>query len=283
MRPAPKNLTSSPKTKVSIITVNYKTPHHVRNLLKSIEAIDLAVPFECFIVDNASNDDSVEMIREQFPWVRLLPLTENIGLGAGNNKAIEEAQGDYVFICNPDLVLDKGEIEKWIDWMDRNTDVGISGPRLLNPDGTDQYSNYRFPKLYTPALRRMPIGRMKWVREYVDHYTMKEHDRDTEYDCDWVMGAAMMIRRRAMDTFGAFDPNIFLYFEDTDICRRAWEAGHRVTYTPVAKCMHYHARESLTSWPWEPLTNKLTRIHIKSALQYFWKHRGKPSPRFPKA
>ncbi len=265
--------------KVSIITVNFKTPHHVRNLLKSIEDINLTAPFEFFLVDNASNDGSVEMVNSHFPWVRLLALQENIGFGPGNNEAIKKASGEYIFICNPDLVLDKGEVEKWIAWMDRNPDVGVSGPRLLNPDGSDQDSCYRFPKLYTPVLRRTPFGKMKWAKREIDRYTMRAHPRTESIDVDWLLGAALMIRRSIMEHVGVFDPNIFLYFEDTDFCRRAWEAGHRVAYTPDAKCTHYHARESVTAWPWEALTNNMTRLHIKSAAQYFWKHRGKKHPR----
>lgn len=276
---APKNATKENRAKLSIVTVNYRTPHHVRNLLKSVEDIDPEIPFEFFLVDNASGDGSTELIQSQFPWVRLIELEENVGFGRGNNAAIEASNGEYLFICNPDLVLDRGEIEKWVAWMDEHPDVGISGPRLLNPDGSDQASCYRFPKLYTPALRRMPLGRIDWVRAYNDHYTMSDHDRSRETDVDWILGAALMIRRSAMNAFGAFDPSFFLYFEDTDICRRAWEHGFRVTYTPAAKCTHYHARGSVTTWPWEALTNKVTRIHIKSAVQYFWKHRGKPLPR----
>ncbi len=279
MRQAPKNSISGHQTKVSIITVNYKKPHHVRNLLKSIEAIELEMPFEFLLVDNASGDGSATMIEEQFPWVRLLPLEENIGFGPGNNEGMSRAQGEYLFICNPDLVLDRGEVEKWIDWMDRHPDIGISGPRLLNPDGTDQDSYYRFPKVYTPILRRTPLGKMKWAKRENHRYTMREHPRTESTDVDWVLGAAMMIRKNVAVELDFFDPNIFLYFEDTDLCRRAWEAGHRVAYTPDAKCMHYHARESVTSWPWQAITNRMTRLHIKSAVQYFWKHRGKPLPR----
>ena len=120
---------------------------------------------------------------------------------------------------------------------------------------------------------------MKWARKENAHYTMRSHNRSEGTDVDWVLGAAMMIRRSAMDVFGAFDPDIFLYFEDTDICRRSWEAGYRVSYTPAAKCTHYHARESATTRAWGALTNKLTRVHIKSAVQYFWKYRGKKRPR----
>jgi hypothetical protein len=279
MRQSPKQHISGPETKVSIITVNYKTPHHVRNLLKSVEEIDIAIPFEFFLVDNGSGDGSADMVREYFPWVRLIPLPENLGLGAGNNTAIKEANGDYIFICNPDLILESGQIEKWITWMEERPEVGVSGPRLLNPDGTDQDSCYLFPNYVTPILRRTRLGRLPIARSYLNKYLMNEVDRERSVDVDWILGAAMLIRRPVLEEVGLFDENIFLYFEDTDLCRRVWEAGHRVAYTPEAVCRHYHARESKTDRPWEVLTNKLTRIHIKSAVQYFWKHRGKKHPR----
>jgi len=279
MNPIKTNPQGSRPVKVSIVTVNYKTPHHIRNLLKSIEAIELSMPFEFFLIDNASGDESVAMVKDQFSWAHLIELKENIGFGPGNNEGMKRASGEYLFICNPDLVLSKGEVEKWVDWMDRNPDVGISGPRLLNPDGTDQESCYQFPKVYIPILRRTPLGKMKWAERAIERYTMRQHARTERRDVDWILGAAMMIRRNVVETIGFFDPDIFLYFEDTDMCRRAWEAGYRVTYTPAAKCTHYHARESMTTWPWEALTNRTTRLHIKSAVQYFWKYRGKALPR----
>lgn len=265
--------------RISFITVNYKTPHHIRHLLTGIQGADLGVPFEYFLVDNDSKDNTPSMVRESFPWVNVIESGSNKGYGAGNNLALNQAKGEYILLCNPDLIVFPKEIESWIEWMDRRPDVAISGPRLLNPDGTDQESCYRFPSLLTPILRRTPLGTIGWFRRLHDRHIMKDMDRRLEQDVDWVLGAAMLIRKSALEKIGGFDERFFMYYEEADICRRAWLNGFRVSYFPEARFMHYHRRESRIQHPWEVFTNKLTRIHITSAMKFFAKYFGQPHPR----
>ncbi len=273
----------SARPRLSIITVNYQKPHFIRHLLKGIEEIRLGVDFEYFLVDNASGDGSADMVAQQFPWATLIRSEKNIGFGGGNNLALRVASGDYIFLCNPDLTLFAGELEKWMEWMDEHPLVGVSTPRVLNPDGSDQVSCYRFPQLLTPLLRRSALGRLPWARRHLHAYTMAEMDREKEQDVDWGFGAALLIRRDVLEKIGHFDERFFMYFEDADLCRRAWEAGSRVCYTPVAKVMHYHQRESRARTSMEFLTlftNPLARAHLVSGLKYFLKYLHKPSPRF---
>jgi len=264
---------------VTFITVNYKTPHHIRQLLKGVEEAGFRFPFEYILVDNASGDGTVEMVRERFPWVRVIQNPKNTGYGSGNNLALAEAKGEYVLLFNPDLTVFPGEVEAWIEWMHARPDVGISGPRIMNPDGSDQESCYRFPSLLTPVLRRTMLGRLPIAKKSLDRYTMKDMNRALEQDVDWVLGAAMLMRRTVLDRIGHFDERFFMYFEEADICRRAWSHGHRVTYAPVARFMHYHGRESRIRFPWEFVTNKLARVHVASGIKYFLKHIGTPNPR----
>ncbi len=267
------------KPLITFVTVNYRTPHHIRHLLKGVEEALFQFPFEYLLVDNASGDGTVEMVRERFPWVRIIESPRNVGFGAGNNLALAEAKGTYVMLFNPDLTVFPSEVESWVEWMEARPDIGISGPRVLNPDGSDQESCYQFPSIITPVLRRTVIGRLPFARKLLERYTMKEMDRAQEQDVDWVLGAAMLIRKSVLDSIGYFDPRFFMYFEEADICRRAWTAGYRVSYTPVASFMHYYGRESRIRFPWEFLTNKLARIHVESGIKYFLKHLSSPSPR----
>jgi len=269
----------TPKPLVTFVTVNYKTPHHIRQLLKGVEEANFRFSFEYILVDNASADGSIEMVRERFPWVRVVENPKNSGYGAGNNLALADARGEYVMLFNPDVMVFPCEVEAWLEWMHARPDVGISGPRILNPDGSDQESCYRFPNLLTPVLRRTFVGRMPGARKALDRYTMKAMNRSLEQDVDWVLGAAMLIRKSVLESVGHFDERFFMYFEEADICRRAWSAGHRVTYAPVARFMHYHGRESRIRFPWEFVTNKLARVHLMSGLKYFLKHLGSPDPR----
>lgn len=265
--------------KVSLITVNYKTPHFIRHLLQGVEEAKLNFPFEYFLVDNDSRDQTVSMVKEKFPWAKVIASKKNIGFGGGNNLAIKQAKGEYVLLMNPDLTLFPGELEAWIDWMDANPDVGISGPRIVNPDGSDQDSCYRFPHLFIPLYRRTFLGRIWFARKSVEQYLMKDMDRTKEQEVDWVLGAALLVRRELLERIGAFDERFFMYFEDADLCRRAWSAGMRVVYTPVAKLIHYHQRQSRTRFAWQAILNPVTRIHIASGFKYFRKYRGKPNPR----
>ncbi|MDO8583655.1 MAG: glycosyltransferase family 2 protein [bacterium] len=264
---------------VSFVTVSYRMLHFIRHLLTGIQEAAPGFTFEFFLVDNASNDQTVEWVRERFPWVRVIASKENIGLSAANNLALKEATGEFIMHLNPDLTIFSGELDKWVDWMKQRPEVGISGPRLLNPDGTDQDSCYRFHRLMTPVYRRTPLGRTPWGKRHTDNFLMKDMNREQEQDVDWVLGAAMLMRRDLVSKIGNFDDRFFLYFEDTDICRRAWRAGSRVTYTPVTKILHYYRRESRTKHVWDVFRNKITRVHIKSAIKYFWKYKGEKHPR----
>ena len=264
---------------VSFITVNYKMNHLIRHLLQGIEDAHLPFSFEYFLVDNASDDGIEQMVRERFPWVTFISSAVNGGFGAGNNLGLNWAQGRYVAFLNPDLTIMPGELEKWIAWMEAHPEVGISGPRVVNPDLCDQDSCYRFPELLTPVYRRTFLGKLPWAQRAMDHYLMKDMDRSVVQPVDWVLGATMMVRRSLLERIGVFDERFFMYFEDADLCRRAWMAGSQVIYTPVARIIHYHRRQSQTRYVWQAITNPLTRIHIESGVKYFLKYYRTPRPR----
>lgn len=264
---------------VTFVGVNYKTPHLYRHVMQAVLDARLPFDYEFFLVDNATDGDTVARLRERFPWVTFLPLPTNRGLGGGLNAALEHARGRYVVYLNPDLIIFPGELERWIAWMELHPDVGISAPRIVNPDRTDQDSCYRFPRLITPFLRRTWFGSLGPSRRHIDWYLMRGMDRSKEQDVDWALGAALAIRADLLAKIGRFDERFFLYFEDTDLCRRAWMAGSRVAYTPAATFVHYHQRQSRTRFVWEVFTNRVARIHLISGIKYFLKYLGKPNPR----
>lgn len=270
---------SSPRPKVSFVTVNYRSAHLIRHLLQSIQDAAPAFDYEYFVVDCDGTDGLKEMVAEKFPWVTYVDAGGNLGFGRGNNLAFKQATGHYVALINPDVLLFAGELERWVEWMDASADVGISGPRTTNPDGTDQDNCYAFPSLMVPIYRRTVLGALPWAKRTLERYLLKSMDRERVQDVDWIMGSAMLIRRHVLEALEGFDDRFFMYFEDTDLCRRTWEAGHRVAYFPGARVVHYHKRESRLRSPLDIFTNRVAREHIKSAARYFLKHRGKPSPR----
>ncbi|MEI7511847.1 MAG: glycosyltransferase family 2 protein [Candidatus Uhrbacteria bacterium] len=269
----------SENLKVSFVTVNYKMTHFVRHLLQGIQDARLPFSFEYFLVDNASDDGVLEMAASRFPWVKTALAKGNNGFGAGNNEVLPQAKGEYIVLMNPDTVVFPGEIDAWITWMDQHQDVGASGPRILNPDGTDQNTTCRFPSLLTPVYRRTILGNTPWGKKALKQYLMEDMDRNSDQDVDWVQGSALCIRRSVLDQIGHFDERFFMYFEDADLCRRVWKAGHRVAYVSGARIVHYHGRGSMIRYPWQLITNRLTRAHIWSSIQYFIKYRGEKVPR----
>ncbi len=264
---------------VSFIIVNYKMVNFLRHLFKGIQDAPPKFTYEVFLVDNDSKDGIDQVIREQFPWVKLHMSPRNVGLGAGVNLVLPQVKGKYVMWLNPDLVVEAGELDKWFEWMEAHPDVGVSGPRLMNADGTDQESCYRFPNPLIPILRRTPLGRLPYFRDIVSRYRMEGLDRTKEHDLDWVLGAAHLIKRTTLEKIGRFDERFFLYFEDADVCRRVWLAGERVVYTPVACILHYYQKQSQTKNIWQAFKNPVTRIHIASGFKYFAKYFGQPNPR----
>ncbi len=264
---------------VSFVVVNYKMVNFLRHLLQGIQAAPPVFTYEFFIVDNDSHDGIEEVVQERFPWVTLMRSPKNRGLGAGVNLALTRARGTYILFLNPDIIVEPGALDGWIRWMDTHPDVGVSGPRLINADGTDQESCYRFPHPLIPLLRRTPLGKFPGCAALVSRYRMEGLDKTSEHDLDWVLGAAMLIRRDILESIGRFDERFFLYFEDADICRRVWLAGARVVYTPVARLLHYYQRQSQTRSMWEALQNPITRIHIASGFKYFFKYIGQQNPR----
>jgi len=263
---------------LSIIIVNYKERGFLRQCLKGIRRVQPKLLYEVIVVDNASGDGSIEMVREHFPEVILFPQTVNLGLAKANNIGLRAAVGKYVLIMNTDLSLMSGAIEKMFAFMENHPEVGVVGPRLLNPDRTIQTSCYRFPTPFVPILRRTPLGRLPFARRILRQYLMLDWDHDHDRPVEWVLGACMMVRRQAIEEIGLMDEQFFVYFEDVDWCRRFWRRGWKVYYLASAQIVHYHQRMSAESPGLNGVFQKLTRIHINSGMKYFRKYLHQPHP-----
>ncbi len=258
---------------LSIIILNYKSRELVKQCVKTIGLLAPKVSYEIIVVDNASDDGVGAMLAERFPDVRFLQSPTNTGFAAGNNLGIRAAKGRYVVIMNPDITVLPGALEEMVSYMDTHPDVGVMGPKLIHPDGSLDPSCYRFPTRMIPVYRRTPLGKFSSGRRAIAEYLMEDYDHETTSDVDWLLGAALIVRREAFEKVGLLDEQYFLYFEDTDWCRRFSEAGYRVVYHPKAKMVHYHERLSAQG-PWFlSVLKPSTRIHIASCFKYFskWK------------
>jgi GT2 family glycosyltransferase len=256
---------------VSIIILNYKSKGLVRQCVKTIRLCAPKTSYEVIVVDNDSGDGVGAMLASQYPEVRFIQSPKNVGYAAGNNLGLRAARGRYLVIMNPDITMRPGSLDAMVAFMDSHADVGIMGPKLVHPDESIDVSCYRFPGYAIPIYRRTPLGKLPAGRRAVSRYLMSEYDRKGDRDVDWLLGAVLMVRRSAIEKVGLLDERYFLYFEDTDWCRRFWQAGWRVVYFTGAKMVHYHERLSAQgSWLVSPF-RKSTRIHISSCIKYFMK------------
>ncbi|MBU1036935.1 glycosyltransferase family 2 protein [Patescibacteria group bacterium] len=264
---------------LSIIILNYKTLGLVKNCLKAIKGLSLPFNYEVIVVDNNSSDGSVEYLKNNYFDIKLIEARHNLGFSGGNNLAIKSAQGKYLLILNPDILILDQAIEKMIEFMDNHPSAGICGPKLLNPDGTLQYSCSRFPDWRLPFYRRTFLARTKKGQKWVDYYLMKDWDHQSNQKVDWFYGACLMVRKEFIKEVGLLDERYFMYIEDLDWCRRFWQKNYEVWYVAEAEVIHYHQRDSAVAAGFGGILKKSGRIHLQSWLKYYFKYRKKQLPR----
>ncbi len=172
---------------------------------------------------------------------------------------------------NPDTIALDNVFEKLYVYMEDNSKVGLVGPQQLNPDKTIQDSCFRFPGIFTLISRRTFLGRLKFAKKSIDKYLMKDLDHNFEKEADWLLGSFMFMRAKALQDIGMFDERFFLYFEDTDLCRRFWKKGWKVVYYPLAQIIHNHARESAQIKWYKFFLSVTGRYHFISWFKYLRK------------
>lgn len=257
---------------LSIIIVNYNTGALTKACVESLLSQPLPPRTEIIVVDNASHDDSVPFLRSDFPEITVIANQRNVGLAAAVNQGITAAQGEFYLILNPDIIALPNSVASLLTYMQQHPDVGIAGGKLLSPNGSTQYSCYRYYRPMTIVYRRTWLGKTALGRAEIDRFLMKDFDRQTTRDVEWLMGACLMVRAEAVKKVGGMDERFFLYFEDVDWCRRFKAADYRVVYFPDAEFSHYHQRSSEQGTLFSIFTNRAVRHHILSALKYFWKY-----------
>ncbi len=265
---------------VSVLIVHYNTPGLLRQTLKGLFGSTQQVSFEVIVVDNNPNSRVRDWIQKEFPRTKVVMSERNLGFGGGMNLAMQHASARYFFVFNPDIAMFDGVLDELTAFMDAQPDIGMLGPKLLNPDRTLQYSCYQFMKPSIILYRRVPFLRLlPLAKRAVDAYQMKNWSHDEIADVDYLLGAALFVRKESVENVGEFDPNFFVYFEDQDWCRRFWMAGWRVVYHPKIVLIHYHRRETAEGSFFQQLRNPLMRIQMKSAIYYYRKYHGQENPR----
>ncbi|WP_216633971.1 glycosyltransferase family 2 protein [Paenibacillus alvei] len=230
---------------LSIIIVNYNTKQLTLNCLKSVYESITNYSYEVILIDNASRDDSVTIIREQYPQVKLIPNTENLGFAKANNQGMRISEGRYVLLLNSDTVIGPDTLEIMIRFMDDNPTVGASGCKVLLPDGSlDKACRRGFPTPLATLFYVSKLSKLFPKNPKINAYHREDLDPNESYPIDCLVGAFMMVRREAIENVGLLDETFFMYFEDTDWCYRLQEAGWTNYYYPKTTILHYKRASS---------------------------------------
>ena len=255
--------------KLSIVIICWNDWKVIENSLRSIFAGIHKIRYEIIVSDNGSTDDSAKKIHAQFPVVHIVENRMNLGFAKGNNVGIWEARGEYVLILNPDTIMHEGSLDRWVEFADQHPEAGAFGCRVHNPDGTYQRSARPFPTIsrhLVSALGLRFLGRIK-------HAALSDEYEgwlgDTEREVDWQSGCCILLRGDLLKKLGGFDERFFYQFEEVDLCRRVWNSGFAVRFTPSVSITHLGG-QSVSRFP--------VRFAVevcRNGYRYFYKHYGR--------
>lgn len=274
---------------LAIIIVNWNVSALLRLCLRSLAAHPCTLHEQrVIVVDNASQDGSLAMLRAEFPDVEVRANTSNRGFSGGNNDGLAMAEvlfatrvaaragqtpltdspQDYVLLLNPDTEVRAGALDELTAYLDVNLDVGVVGPQLRYPDGSVQSSRRRFPTLELAKVEST-WRQDRAPRALLDHYYMRDRADDEISAVDWLVGAALLARRSVIAQVGGLDEqSFFMYSEELDWCKRIKDAGHRVVYDPRARVIHHEGRSSAQ------VSSQRMIWFNTSKVRYFAKHHG---------
>lgn len=252
---------------LTIIIVNYNSMAYLKKCLNSIINSQYKVNVEIFVSDNNSKDGSIDMVKNEFPQVFLIENKNNLGYSGAANRAIRQSSGRYILILNNDIEVLDNPLDLMVERINRDSDIGLLGCMLLNSDKTLQqsfgYFKYGF---ISEAIQKIIFNRYRNENSLMGRYLVKTHKKFREVD--WIRGACIMARRKAMEDVGLMDENYFMYFEEVDLCKRIWRKGWRICYFPDAKMIHHGGISSDANF------DMIMIEYRKSQLYFYKKHYG---------
>ena len=243
--------------KLSVIIVNYNVRPYLTACLDSVQRALEGIESEVFVVDNHSDDDSVEVINRNYTWVHLINNRENLGFSKANNIAIRQAQGEYILLLNPDTVVAEDTLKSAIDFMDQNPKAGGAGVRMHNADGTLAPESRRAIPTPFVAARKM-LG-------FTKRYYMSYLSWDAPAQIEVVSGAFMLLRHKAIYEVGMLDEDFFMYGEDIDLSYRLLQGGWQNWFLPY-DIVHYKGQSTSKS------DFRYVHVFYQAMLIFFRKH-----------
>jgi GT2 family glycosyltransferase len=250
---------------VTVGVITWKARKLLEDCLESLEAGLGDLPAEIVVVDNDSRDGSLEMLRENYPYVSVIANPANLGVAPARNQIIEAARGRYVLFLDVDTRVLPGALRTLAEVMDRHPDAAIGGPKLLYRDGRLQLSCRLFPSPLNILIEGTFLKNHFPHSRFVKNYTMEDWHHDKLREVDWMYGACLIIRRRLLDIIGRFDEGFFYLYEDVDLCLRAKKNGFKNIYIPQAEVIHYLEREE------KSIFHRRIVTHVSSIVRYLSK------------
>ncbi len=226
---------------LSVIIVSYNVRPLLARCLASVYA-EPRPPDEVIVVDNASADDSVALVHEQYPQAQVIANTENRGFAAATNQGLRAATGDLLCLLNPDTEIFPGALDALAVFLEAHSEVGVVGPTLLYPDGRYQHAAFRFPTLAMALIDFFPLNHRLLNSRLYGRFPYHLHEKP--FAMDYPLGACMMVRRAASADVGLLDEQFFMYCEEVDWCRRMQQAGWQIMHVPDARVVHHEGQST---------------------------------------
>ena len=262
-----------PIVKLSIVILCWNDLKVITDCLHSIFEQTKDMEVEVIVSDNGSTDSSIEAIRQQFHPVHIVENGLNLGFAKGNNAGIAASSGQYVLILNPDTIIHDRALEKWVTFADRHPEAGAFGCRVLNRDGSYQGPARPFPSIFRDWIAALYLRPLAYVSDRFISDTYAGWKGDSERAIDWQSGCAVMFRANVLKDLGGFDGQYFYHFEEVDLCRRVWNAGYSILYTPNAVITHLGG-QSVSRFP---IRFELEKY--RNRYRYYYTHFGRQGAR----
>jgi len=267
------------QTDLTLIILNYNSRFWLKKTLSTLKKEYLKkskYKIKTIVVDNNSEDDSVLMVKKEFKWVELIELAENIGFAAGNNVALKDIQSKYVMLCNNDLEFtQKSNLDSLINYMNENEDIAVITPKLLlgnNSDGKIDMACHRGePTPWASFTYFTKLEKLFPNKKLFSEYHQLYKGFDSIHQIDDCSGAAMLVKKSAIDKIGLLDERFFMYAEDLDWCKRFRNEDYKVYFYPDVEIIHHKYKSGIKS-PSDRTSKKIKAYFYDTMLQYFDKH-----------
>jgi hypothetical protein len=246
----------------------------IKKMTESLLALGTKQPLDLFVINNLEDDGIKKWLTQAVPGVRVVNNAQPQGFSSNINRIIKRYPDfEFYLLLNPDVICLPGMIDGLLNLMETDPMVGVAGPQLMDMDGTVQPSRRRFATFSVLMMRALHLDSLFKHLKAVDWYLMAGEEFNAVSEVDWVTGAVMLLRKRALDEIGLFDERFFMYFEDEDLCCRMWRKGWKVCYSKEAKAYHAHLAEGRKN-----VLSKANFHHIASAFKMLFKYGGKIGP-----